>query len=52
MLLLAAVVDRLSARLTLGLSSCDPARYTPTGDRACGVQPEEFGRRKTEPKEL
>ena len=32
---LAAVVDRLSARLTLGLSSCDRARYTPTADRAC-----------------
>ncbi len=51
MLLLAAVVDRLSARLTLALSTCDRARYTPTADRACGVRQEEFGRRKTEPKE-
>ena len=52
MLLLAAFVDRLSARLTLGLNTCDRARYTRTADPVCGVQPEEFGRRKTEPKEL
>src|SRR5713226_822952 len=44
--------DRPSARPTLGLTTCDHAKYTPTADRACGVKHEEFGRRKTEPKEL
>jgi len=39
-------------RPTLGLSTCDRARYTPTADRACSVQQEESGRWKTEPKEL